>query len=382
MAWLRRNGLNIFAAFAVLYLLVPIIVVALFSFGDTPRGKLTFTLDDGFTLEYWKDAFKITELNDALVTSLKLAAETTVIATVIGTLMAIGLVRYQFRGRGVANLLIILPMATPEIVIGAALLSMFVNYQVAPGFNTLLIAHIMFCISFVVVVVRSRLIGFDRRIEEAAADLGATPFQTFRYVTLPLVAPGVVAAALLAFALSIDDFVISNFNSGTTLTYPLYVFGVSLRGIPVQVNVLATIIFIVTVIGIAGVLYQQRRAERWPKSRRKTTPMWARPAGAGRRGPGARRSRRLMVTPAEFETRLLIGGEQVAGGGAPLLVENPATEETIAEAVPPPPVQVDAAIAAAREAAAPGLTLRPASAARCCTRSRRSFARGPTSLRR
>jgi spermidine/putrescine transport system permease protein len=120
----------------------------------------------------------------------------------------------------------------------------------------------MFSISFVVVVVRSRLIGFDRRIEEAAADLGATPFETFRFVTLPLLAPGVMAAALLAFALSIDDFVISNFNSGTTVTFPLYVFGVALRGIPVQVNVLATMLFCVTVIAIALVIWQQRRAER------------------------------------------------------------------------------------------------------------------------
>ena len=262
MAWLRRNGLNIYAAFAVFYLLVPILVIALFSFGDTPKGKLTFALDNGFTLDYWQDAFKITELNDSLITSLKLAALATLVSTAIGTLMAIGLVRYQFRGRGPANLLIILPMATPEIVIGASLLSMFVNFNVDQGFNTLLIAHIMFCISFVVVVVRSRLIGFDRRIEEAAADLGATPVQTFRYVTLPLIAPGVVAAALLAFALSIDDFVISNFNAGTELTYPLYVFGISLRGIPVQVNVIATMLFIVTVIGIAAVLWQQRRAEK------------------------------------------------------------------------------------------------------------------------
>ena len=191
-------------------------MIALFSFGDTPKGKLTFALDDGFTLEYWKDAFAIPELNESLKTSLKLAALATIVSTAIGTLMALGLVRYQFRGRGASNLLIVLPMATPEIVIGASLLSMFVNYNVDQGFNTLLIAHIMFCISFVVVVVRSRLIGFDRRIEEAAADLGATPLQTFRFVTLPLMAPGVVAAALLAFALSIDDFVISNFNAGTS----------------------------------------------------------------------------------------------------------------------------------------------------------------------
>ena len=176
--------------------------------------------------------------------------------------MALALVRHQFFGRRGANLLIVLPMATPEIVIGAALLSMFVVYGLALGFTTLLIAHIMFSISFVVVVVRSRLIGFDRSLEEAAADLGATPLQTFRFVTLPLLAPGVMAAGLLAFALSIDDFVISNFNSGTEVTFPLYVFGVALRGIPVQVNVLATILFVVTVAAIALVIWQQRRAER------------------------------------------------------------------------------------------------------------------------
>jgi spermidine/putrescine transport system permease protein len=153
-------------------------------------------------------------------------------------------------------------MATPEIVIGAALLSLFVVYGLALGFTTLLIAHIMFSISFVVVVVRSRLIGFDRSIEEAAADLGATPLQTFRHVTLPLLAPGVMAAGLLAFALSIDDFVISNFNSGTTVTFPLYVYGAALRGIPIQVNVLATILFLAVVGAIALVIWQQRRAER------------------------------------------------------------------------------------------------------------------------
>jgi spermidine/putrescine transport system permease protein len=185
-----------------------------------------------------------------------------VISTAIGTLMAIALVRHKFHGRRTANLLIVIPMATPEVVIGAALLSMFVYLAVLPGFGTLLIAHVMFSISFVVVVVRSRLIGFDRHLEEAAADLGATPLTAFRTVTLPLLAPGIIAAALLAFALSIDDFVISNFNSGTTVTFPLYVYGVSLRGIPVQVNALATLLFFVTVIAIVLVLAQQRRAER------------------------------------------------------------------------------------------------------------------------
>jgi spermidine/putrescine transport system permease protein len=261
MAWVRRNALNVYAGIAILYMLVPIIVVAVFSFGDTPKGKLTFTLD-GFTTEYWQHAFQIEELNDALITSIELAALSTIGATAIGTLMAMALVRYQFRGRRASNLLIVLPMATPEIVIGASLLSMFIYYSFQLGFATLLIAHVMFSISFVVVVVRSRLIGFDRSIEEAAQDLGATPLQTFRFVTLPLLAPGVMAAAMLAFALSLDDFVISNFNSGTTVTFPLYVFGVALRGIPVQVNVLATMLFLVTVVAIVLVIWQQRRAER------------------------------------------------------------------------------------------------------------------------
>jgi len=261
-AWLRRNGLPIYAGFAVAYMLIPIVVIAVFSFGDTPRDRLTFGLDDGFTLEYWESAFAIRELNDALFTSLRLAALSTVVSTVLGTLMALALVRHRFRARRAANLLIVIPMATPEVVIGAALLSMFIYYTLALGFTTLLIAHIMFSISFVVVVVRSRLIGFDRSLEEAAADLGATPFTAFRTVTLPLLAPGIMAAALLAFALSIDDFVISNFNSGIEVTFPLYVYGVSLRGIPVQVNVLATMLFAVTVLAIALVLVQQRRAER------------------------------------------------------------------------------------------------------------------------
>jgi spermidine/putrescine transport system permease protein len=251
----------IYAGIAVAYMLVPIAVIAVFSFGETPRDRLNFSLDGGFTLEYWTSAFSIDELNEAMILSLELAALTTLIATVIGTLMALALVRHSFFGRRGANLLIVLPMATPEVVIGAALLSLFVIYGLALGFTTLLIAHVMFSISFVVVVVRSRLIGFDRSIEEAAADLGATPLQTFRYVTLPLLAPGVMAAGLLAFALSIDDFVISNFNSGTTVTFPLYVYGAALRGIPIQVNVFATLLFALTVAAIALTIWQQRRAE-------------------------------------------------------------------------------------------------------------------------
>jgi spermidine/putrescine transport system permease protein len=271
-AWLRRNALPIYAGLAVAYMLIPILVIAVFSFGDTPKDKLTFGLDNGFTLEYWRTVFSNSQLNEAFATSLRLAALSTAISTAIGTLMAIALVRHRFLGRRAANLLIVIPMATPEVVIGAALLSMFIYYSFALGFTTLLLAHVMFSISFVVVVVRSRLIGFDRHLEEAAADLGATPLATFRTVTLPLLAPGVVAAALLAFALSIDDFVITNFNSGTTVTFPLYVYGVSLRGIPVQVNALATLLFVVAVICVGLVLWQQRRAERMAAVRPEREP--------------------------------------------------------------------------------------------------------------
>jgi spermidine/putrescine transport system permease protein len=261
--WLREHALHIYAGVAVGYVLVPIAVIAVFSFADArPRDRLLFAINHGFTLEYWENAFSVPELNDAMLTSLELATVATLASTVIGTLMAIALVRHRFFGRRASNLLIVLPMATPEIVIGASLLSMFLIYSVPLGFTSLLLAHIMFSISFVVVVVRSRLIGFDRSIEDAAADLGATPLETFRHVTLPLLAPGIVAAGLLAFALSIDDFIISDFNKGTLETFPLYVFATHLRGVPVQVNVLATMLFIVTLAAIALVIRQQRRAER------------------------------------------------------------------------------------------------------------------------
>jgi len=260
MQWLRRNGVMIFGALVIAYMLIPIAVIALFSFND-PEGKFNFTWN-GFTLDHWGSAFSIPDLNDALLTSIELAALTTIIATILGTMIAMALVRHQFHGRKAANLLIVIPMTSPEVVIGAALLSMFVYAQVTTGFVTLLIAHVMFCISFVVVVVRSRLIGFDRRLEEAARDLGADGWTTLRTVTLPLLAPGLVAAGMLAFALSLDDFVISNFNSGTTVTFPLYIFGAAQRGIPVEVNVLATMIFGLTVLAMIATLVQQTRAEK------------------------------------------------------------------------------------------------------------------------
>jgi spermidine/putrescine transport system permease protein len=258
--WLREHGIQIFTALAIAYMLIPIAVIAVFSFND-PSGKFNFTWE-GFTLEHWQDAFSLPDLNDALFTSLKLAALSTVISTILGTLIAMALVRYEFFGRRTANFLIVIPMTSPEVVIGAALLSMFLIYGISLGFTTLLIAHVMFSISFVVVVVRSRLIGFDRSLEEAARDLGANAFDTFRLVTLPLLMPGIIGAALLAFALSIDDFVISNFNSGDTVTFPLFIFGASQRGIPVEVYSIATILFAVTVVAMVFTVWQQRRAER------------------------------------------------------------------------------------------------------------------------
>lgn len=259
--WLRENAVMIVGLLAIAYMLVPILVIAVFSFND-PSGRFNFEWV-GFTTEYWTKPFAIQELTDSLLTSVRLAFLTAIGATALGTLLAIALVRYQFFGRRAANLLIVIPMATPEVVIGASLLSFFLTLNVFElGFQTLLIAHIMFSVSFVVIVVRSRLIGFDRRLEEASADLGANPFTTFRKVTLPLIAPGVVSAAFLSFALSIDDFVISNFNSGSTVTFPLYIFGANQRGIPVQVNVIATMLFAVTVIAMLAVIIQQKRAEK------------------------------------------------------------------------------------------------------------------------
>jgi len=258
--WLKDNGVMIFAILALMYMLLPIAIIALFSFNN-PTGRYNFEWV-GFTTEYWRNPFAVTELTDSLLLSIRLAFFTAIGATFLGTLIAIALVRYQFFGRKATNLLIVIPMATPEVVIGASLLSMFLVYGVELGFTTLLIAHIMFSISFVVVVVRSRLIGFDRRLEEASADLGASPLTTFRKITLPLIAPGVASAAMLSFALSIDDFVISNFNSGAEVTFPLYIFGANQRGIPVEVNVIATMLFAVTVIAMVAVIIQQRRAEK------------------------------------------------------------------------------------------------------------------------
>jgi spermidine/putrescine transport system permease protein len=260
-AWrfVKRHALGVVAVLALVYMLLPIAVVFLFSFND-PAGRFNYVWQ-GFTLDNWLNWNEAPGIQDALETSLLLALLSSLAATALGTLVALALVRYDFRGRGPLNFLIFLPMSAPEIVLGASLLTLFLNQAVFQlGFWTIFIAHVMFNISFVVVTVRARLVDFDRHLEEAAADLGANELVTLRKVTLPLLAPAILAGALLAFAISVDDFVITYFNSGSTITFPVYVWGQAARGVPPQVNVIGSAIFFVAVaIMLANALVQSRR---------------------------------------------------------------------------------------------------------------------------
>ena len=257
-AFVRRHTITVFGLLALAYLMLPIVVVIVFSFND-PAGRYNYTWES-FTTEHWRNPFGPPFLGDAVQTSITVALLATIVSVVLGTLVALALVRYHFRGRGATNLLIFVPLTAPEIVLGASLLTLFLNLGTALGFWTIVIAHIMFCISFVVVTVRARLVGFDRHVEEAAMDLGANEYVTFFRVTLPLIAPGILAGALLAFSLSIDDFVITSFNSGTTETFPLYVWSQAQRGVPPEVNVIGTMIFVVAIaLMLFNVLFQWRR---------------------------------------------------------------------------------------------------------------------------
>ncbi|MFL6050635.1 MAG: ABC transporter permease [Gaiellales bacterium] len=260
-AKVRYQLLNVYAGLAFLYLLVPIAVVILFSFNDPP-GRFNFTWHK-FSTAAWQHPFATPGIESAVVLSLKIAFLSTIIATILGTLMALALARYSFRGRSVTNFVIFLPMATPEIVMGSSLLTLFISISFNRGITTILIAHIMFNISYVVVTVKARIYGFDRRMEEAAMDLYANEFTTFRKITLPLIMPGVLAAALLAFALSIDDFVITQFNAGPDITFPLFIYGAARTGVPVQVNVIGSMIFLVAIgLMAVNILYQNYRGKR------------------------------------------------------------------------------------------------------------------------
>jgi spermidine/putrescine transport system permease protein len=260
-AFARRHVLTLYALLAFGYLLLPISVVVLFSFNH-PHGRFNYTWQ-GFTFDNWVHWDAVPGLRGAVEASLEIAAISSVSATVLGALIALALVRYGFRGRGATNLLIFLPMSTPEIVLGASLLTLFLTMNITTGFWTIVIAHVMFNISYVVVTVKARLVGFDRHLEEAAMDLGANEWTTFWRVTMPLIAPGILAALLLAFALSVDDFVITNFNAGTTVTFPLFVWGAARAAVFPQINVVGTAIFAVAVSAmLANVVWQNRRARR------------------------------------------------------------------------------------------------------------------------
>jgi spermidine/putrescine transport system permease protein len=260
-AFVRRHVLTFYALLAFTYLLVPVAVVVLFSFNN-PAGRFNYTWQ-GFTFDNWVNWDAIPGLRGAVEVSLEIAALSSVSATVLGTLIALALVRYGFRGRGATNFLIFLPMSTPEVVLGASLLTLFLAMNIATGFWTIVIAHVMFNISYVVVTVKARLVGFDRHLEEAAMDLGANEWTTFWRVTLPLIAPGILSALLLAFALSVDDFVITNFNAGTTVTFPLFVWGAARAAVFPQINVVGTAIFAVAMlVMLANIVLQTRRARR------------------------------------------------------------------------------------------------------------------------
>jgi spermidine/putrescine transport system permease protein len=257
----RRRGwaLPVYAGVVIGFLFLPIVVMIAFGFNDI-RGRFNFTWQ-GFTLRWYRELFAIEELSEAIKNSLGIAAVATVVSTALGTMMALALTRYRYRGRGATNLFVFVPLATPEVVLGASVLSLFVTLGTPRGLGTIVLSHVMFNISYVVVTVKARTHGFNREWEEAAQDLGATPWVAFWKVTLPLIFPGVMAAAALAFALSVDDYVITSFVSGQTTTFPIWVFGSSQRGVPPQVNVMGTLIFVAgLLLALLNVLLQRRRS--------------------------------------------------------------------------------------------------------------------------
>ena len=261
LAFVRRHVLTVYSLLFFAYLLLPIGVVIAFSFNN-PKGRFNYTWQ-GFTWKNWEHWNAIPGLQSAITLSLEIALIASILATALGTLIALALVRYGFRGRGATNLLVFLPLSSPEIVLGASLLTLFLTFNVALGFWTILIAHVMFCISFAVVTVKARLIGFDRHLEEAAMDLGANEWMTFQKVTLPLIAPAILAALLLCFAISIDDFVVTYFNAGNRVTFPIFVWGSARVATPPQVNVIGTAIFVIALGAmLANVLLQRRREVR------------------------------------------------------------------------------------------------------------------------
>jgi spermidine/putrescine transport system permease protein len=262
----RRRGsaarfvLPVYTWLVILYTIVPIAVMIAYSFNAAPNGRLTFHWN-GLTTQWYQQAFDITDLTGALLHSLEIAFGSTTISLIIGTPLALALARHRFRGRTATEAVIFTDIAAPSVVVGAALLSLFITLNLGRGLLTILIAHVAFNVAFVVVVVRARIQGLDRSIEKAAYDLGAGPWTTFQKVTLPLILPGIIAAALLAFAMSIDDFIITSFVAGQTLTFPLWVYGAVKVGIPPQVFVMGTLIFLGgIVLALVNAVMQRRSA--------------------------------------------------------------------------------------------------------------------------
>ena len=262
--WLRAIGrvsLWVWAVLGLLFLFTPIFVTILFSFNE-PTGKYNYIWNK-FSLSGWTDPFRYPELTDALIFSLKIAVVVTAIATVLGTLMGLAMVKYKFRAKGMIGAILILPLTMPEIVLGFSLLTLFVSINWSRGFITIVIAQVMFSVSYVATTVRARIRGFDWRLEEASLDLGASAFRTFRKVTLPLIAPGVVAAAMLTFALSLDDFIITYLNSGLDNTFPIQIWNMKRSKIPVQINVFSTALLIISIVLAALlVVFNNRRAQK------------------------------------------------------------------------------------------------------------------------
>ena len=255
--WFGRNLIRIYAIFAFTYLFIPVAYTFAFSFNDSGKSNLIWK---GFTLNNWQNPCGAPEVCTALSNSIKIGFLATTFSTILGTMIAFAIGRYKFKGRSTSNILIFLPMATPEIVLGASLLSLFLVFKINPGFWPTVIAHVMFCISFVVVTVKARIASLDPRLEQAAMDLYANERETFRRVTLPLVAPGIAGAALLAFSLSFDDFIITNFNSGTVSTFPKFIYVSAARGIPAQANVIGSAMFFLALtIVIAGQIVGRKR---------------------------------------------------------------------------------------------------------------------------
>jgi spermidine/putrescine transport system permease protein len=254
----KSRTLQAYTWLIILWLMLPIFVIIAFGFNNT-KGKFNYTWQ-GFTLHWYHDLFGISDLTSALVNSITIALIVTAVSVVLGTGMGFALGRWKFRGTGVTEITLFSNIAAPEITLATALLSLFVTLDVARGYWTIVVAQVMFDIAYVAVTVRARMAGYDVHLEEAARDLGAAAFTTFRLVTLPLLMPGIVAGGLLAFALSIDDFVITQFNAGQTVTFPLWVYGATRVGVPPQVNVMGTLIFVGGVaIALTSVFVARRR---------------------------------------------------------------------------------------------------------------------------